>query len=100
MVVLVEVVLETPVVVEVVLLVHQKIDAPDLPSASNALADQMVKYVGAFVATGHPISKGLPAWSKYGGTRHMMKFTSNQAGEFDGYAEHRCDWWKTLYPLP
>lgn len=79
---------------------NQKIDAPDLPSASNALADQMVKYVGAFVATGHPISKGLPAWSKYEGTRHMMKFTSNQVGEFDGYAEHRCDWWKTLYPLP
>ena len=77
---------------------NKKIDAPDLPVASKALADQMVNYVGAFAATGHPNPKGLPPWSLYEGSRRMMKFSSNQVAEFDGYAEHRCDWWTTLYP--
>ena len=77
---------------------NKKIDAPELPPASQTLADQMVKYVGAFAASGHPHPKGLPAWSLYEGSRRMMKFSSSQVGEFDGYAEHRCDWWTKLYP--
>lgn len=78
---------------------NQKINAPDLPQASKALADQMIKYVGAFAATGHPNLKELPVWSVYEGSRRMMTFSSSQVGEFDGYAEHRCDWWKKLYPM-
>ena len=77
---------------------NKKIDAPDLPPASKALADLMVKYVAAFVATGHPNQENLPTWSLYEGTRRMMKFSSSDVGEFDGYTEHHCDWWKSIYP--
>lgn len=79
---------------------NKKIDAPDLPSDSKALADLMVQYVSAFARTGQPNSVELEKWPAYEAKRGIMKFSSNHSSQFDGYAEHRCDWWKTIYPNP
>ena len=75
------------------------IDAPDLPPASQAMADQMVAYWASFAATGAPAPAGLPAWPRYvkGGTK-VMRFTPGDIAPYDASAGHRCSFWRGLYP--
>jgi para-nitrobenzyl esterase len=75
------------------------IDAPDLPPASQAMADQLVAYWGSFAATGAPAPTGHPPWPRYerGGTK-VMRFTPGNVAPHDAHAAHRCAFWKGLFP--
>lgn len=79
---------------------NKKINAPDLPQQSQALADQMIQYLAAFVATGQPKVNGMPPWSAYKTSQQIFKFSPNHVGKFDGGVAHHCEWWKDLYPNP
>jgi para-nitrobenzyl esterase len=75
------------------------IDAPDLPPASEAMADQLVAYWGSFAATGAPAPTGQPPWPRYerGGTK-VMRFTPGNVAPYDAHTAHRCAFWKGLFP--
>jgi para-nitrobenzyl esterase len=79
---------------------NKKINAPDLPQQSQVLADRMIQYLAAFVATGHPKVDGLAPWSAYKNSQHIFKFSTELVGQFDGGLAHHCEWWKVLYPSP
>ncbi len=75
------------------------IDAPDLKPASQGLADQMVGYWAAFMATGSPTAPGLPAWPRYaGGGTGVLVLQPGAVAPSDSYARHRCAFWRGLYP--
>lgn len=76
---------------------NSKINAPALPPKSQALANQMIQYLAAFVRNGDPNRAGLTQWPVYKNSQHVMKFSTSQIGPFDGGAAHRCDWWNTLF---
>ncbi len=75
-----------------------RIDAPDLPMASEALAAQMVRYLARFAATGRPAVDGLPEWPRYSGGATVMNFVPGKVGVYDASAQHRCAFWRGLYP--
>lgn len=79
---------------------NQKINAPDLPQKSQVLADQMIQYLAAFVATGHPKVNRMAPWSAYKNSQGIFKFSPDHVGQFDGGLAHHCEWWKSLYPTP
>jgi para-nitrobenzyl esterase len=79
---------------------NKKINAPDLPQQSQALADQMIQYLAAFVATGHPKVSGMKSWPAYNNSQHIFKFSPDFIGQFNGGLAHHCEWWKALYPNP
>jgi para-nitrobenzyl esterase len=75
------------------------IDAPDLPPASQAMADQLVAYWGSFAATGAPAPIGHPPWPRYeSGGAKVMRFTPGNVAPHDAHAAHRCAFWKGLFP--
>lgn len=79
---------------------NKKINAPDLPKQSQELADQMIQYLAAFIATGKPNANGMAPWSAYKNSQYIFKFSPNHVGQFDGGLAHQCEWWKDLYPNP
>jgi para-nitrobenzyl esterase len=75
------------------------IDGPDLKPASQALADRMVAYWGAFVATGSPAASGLPEWPRYaGGGTGVLLLVPGAVAPYDASTRHRCAFWRGLYP--
>lgn len=79
---------------------NKKINAQDLSPKSQALADQMIQYLSAFVATGHPKINEMASWSAYKNSKNIFKFAPELVGQFDGGQAHNCEWWKTIYPNP
>jgi len=67
-----------------------------LTPAQLELSQQMVRYWGAFVATGRPEASGQPAWPRYTSGQLMSLRPGDQtqlisAGTFG--AEHQCSFW-------
>ena len=75
-----------------------KIDAPDLSPAGQALAAKMVRYWAQFARTGDTAVSGLPEWPRYRGGATVMRLEPGKVAAYDAGAEHRCGFWKTLYP--
>ncbi len=75
-----------------------KINAPNLPPASQILANQMVAYWASFTHTGAPAVPGLPAWPLYKGGASVMLLDPGRVQAYDANVQHRCAFWKKLYP--
>ena len=75
-----------------------KVDGPDLAPASQKLADQMVEYWTSFARSSTPSSAGSPTWSMFQSSTRVMRFELGKVGEYDAGTEHRCGFWKKLYP--
>lgn len=75
-----------------------KIDAPDLPSASQELAVQMTALWTSFARSGKPQAKGIPEWPLYAGGATVMRFEPGKTALYDAGAKHKCAFWKSLYP--
>ena len=75
-----------------------KINAPDLPPSSQALADQMTALWTSFARTGKPEAKGVPEWPLYSGGTTVMRFEPGKTKLYDANQQHKCGLWKLLYP--
>jgi hypothetical protein len=87
-------------------------DAAALPTASDALASQMIAYLSSFVHLGEPQVTNLPPWPRYDGTvqrpisNKVMRFTPGNLGTYAAYGAsdpasreaHQCAFWKSLFP--
>ena len=86
------------------------INAPDLASNSQALANKMVAYWSKFAHSGNPNVSGLPSWPQYGGanTSTVLYLDAGSADaspapvrlvNSDEY--HQCSsFWANQYSLP
>lgn len=74
------------------------LDGPDLAAPSQQLADQMMAYWTSFAKTGTPSAPNSPAWGTFKADGTVMKFDPGKVGNFDANAQHKCGFWKTLYP--
>jgi para-nitrobenzyl esterase len=75
-----------------------RINAPDLPTASQALASTMVAQLASFARTGEPSAPAAPKWPRYSGPASVMLWESSKVGPYDAGAHHRCEFWRGLYP--
>jgi len=75
-----------------------KIDAPDLPAASQKLSDSMVALWARFVAAGVPAAPDVPVWPRFTGDATVMRLEPGRIGVFDAATAHRCSFWRGLYP--
>jgi len=67
-----------------------------LTPAQLELSQQMVRYWGAFVATGRPEVSGQPAWPRYTGGQLMSLRPGDQSQTISAAtfgAEHQCSFW-------
>jgi len=77
---------------------NSRIDAAELPKASQTLATLMVKAVAAFAHTGNPNGEGLPSWPLFKGGKTVMLWDTAAAEAYDASRYHQCDFWRQLYP--
>jgi para-nitrobenzyl esterase len=82
-----------------------KIDGPDLPPASQILANQMVAYWANFAHTGSPNRSGLPQWPVYAGAtvayggESVMLLEPNNVKPYSSDDQHSCSaFWRKQYP--
>ncbi len=75
-----------------------KIDAPDLESASQTLANQMLEYGSAFARTGVPAASGQPAWAAYAGDGKAMTFVPGSNGPIVARTRHHGAFWARMCP--
>jgi len=87
-------------------------DAAALPTASDALASQMIAYLSSFMHLGKPQVTHLPPWPPYDGSiqkpisNNVMRFTPGNLGTYAAYGAsdpasreaHQCAFWKSLFP--
>lgn len=74
------------------------INAPDLSPASQALANQMVKYWSRFAYTSNPNGHNLPNWPLYQGanTSSVMFLKPGNVGPYNSDEAHKCTlFWAT-----
>jgi para-nitrobenzyl esterase len=77
------------------------IDAPDLPSQSQGMANEMVQVWANFVKTGSPQTSSLENWPRFNlaiSNLNVMKFIPNQISVVDAQENHRCNFWRGLDP--
>lgn len=74
------------------------ISGPDLPPRSQKMADQMIATWASFIRTGRPSAKGVPAWKPYSQGATAIRFEPGRIRSFDPSFEHKCAFWKSLYP--
>ena len=79
------------------------IDYAHFTPAEHELSDEMVRYWGAFVATGRPAVPGQPAWPPFDTSHALLSLTVGTptlepATAFD--AAHRCTLWNRLAGHP
>ncbi|MBI5261547.1 MAG: carboxylesterase family protein [Bradyrhizobium sp.] len=75
-----------------------QMSAPDLPPASQALADRMVASWSNFIRTGVPQARAIPKWELYVKKGLAMRFEPGKTALFNPAREYRCAFWKKLYP--
>jgi len=75
-----------------------KLDGPDLPLASQKLADQMIAYFTSFAKSGVPYTVDAPEWKKFDDDANVMNFEPNNLGYINSNKISKCDFWKGLYP--
>ena len=75
-----------------------KVAGPDLKPGSQKIADAMIAYWTSFVKTGQPTASSAPTWPRFKSDKDVMRFDPGKLGLFDAAAEHKCYFWKTLYP--
>jgi para-nitrobenzyl esterase len=75
-----------------------KVAGPDLSPASHKISDELVAYVTSFVKTGHPIAPEGPTWPRYTADSDVMLFYPGKTGLYDATSQHKCGFWKLLYP--
>ncbi len=82
-----------------------KIDGPELPPASQVLANQMVAYWSTFAHTGSPNRSDLPQWSEYTGATvafggdSVLLLEPNNVKPYSSDSQHSCSaFWKKQYP--
>lgn len=74
------------------------ISGPDLPPRSQKMADQMIATWASFIRTGRPTAKGVPAWKPYSQGATAIRFEPGRVRPFDPSSDHKCAFWKSLYP--
>ncbi|MGB5948970.1 MAG: carboxylesterase family protein [Parvibaculum sp.] len=74
------------------------ISAPDLSPRSEKMAEQMLATWASFIHTGRPAAKGVPAWKPYGEGATAIRFEPGNIRVFDPSSDHKCAFWKSLYP--
>ena len=77
---------------------NSRLDAPDLPPASEALSQQLVATWASFIRTGIPGAPGLPAWEPFNNQRQGLRFAPGAIQPLSPAAEYQCDFWQSLYP--
>ena len=78
---------------------NRRIDAPDLPQDSRALADQLLQSWASFARSGAPTAAGISNWPPYSGQgSSTMRFAPGKVALHDAATTHRCGFWKSLYP--
>ena len=75
-----------------------RMDAPDLPQASQALARQMLAYWTSFARANMPQAAGQPAWRPLRAANGVMRLEPGRIATFDAAAAHHCAFWRRLYP--
>ena len=76
-----------------------KINGPDLASRSRQLAEKMLDYWTSFARNGFPASDGAPVWSiSPNPETTVMRLDPVALGQYNSQVEHRCVFWKALYP--
>ena len=75
-----------------------KVGGPDLKPGSQKLAEQMMSYWTSFAKTGKPTAPNSPAWAAFKSDASVMRFDPGKVGLFDASTQHRCGFWKKLYP--
>ncbi len=75
-----------------------KVAGPDLKPGSQKVADEMIAFWTRFARTGAPTAAGAPAWPLFKSDGSVMRFDPGKVGPFDAVAEHKCSFWKSLYP--
>jgi para-nitrobenzyl esterase len=75
-----------------------KVGGPDLKPGSQKLAEQMISYWTSFAKTGKPTAPNSPAWAAFKSDASVMRFDPGKVGLFDASTQHRCGFWKKLYP--
>ncbi len=71
---------------------------PELSPDSQKLSDQLVAYWTSFVKTGHPLAPESPVWPRYTADDDVMLFYPGKTGLYDATVQHKCIFWKALYP--
>lgn len=69
------------------------------PVLNATLAEDMQRYITAFVATGNTNAfqkeTGLPSWTRYGSEATILNFNLTFIDEVvDPMKNERCDWWQ------
>ena len=77
---------------------NQRVDGPDVPAGSRELSRRMIAYWSAFVHTGKPAARGLPAWPRFRTAKDVMRLDPKASGPFDAAAAHHCAFWEAAYP--
>lgn len=75
-----------------------RMDAPDLSSQSQALADQVVNAWGQFMRMGVPRADGLPEWLPFNVSQKVLRVHPGQNGQIDPWKEYQCSFWRERYP--
>ena len=75
---------------------NSKINAPELPTASQKLAKTMLRQWSAFVKSGTPDKD----WPLYKGGNTVMRWEPGNVGLYDAAAQHKCAFWNGLYSQP
>lgn len=75
-----------------------RINAPNLPPASQQLARTMVAQLAAFARSGKPDGPRLPSWPRYRGADSVMLWNVGPLQTYNAAAYHQCSFWRGLYP--
>ncbi len=75
------------------------IDAPDLPSKSQLLANEMVQVWANFIKTGAPQTTNLSNWPRFNlANTNVMRFIPENISLTNAESNHKCSFWKSLDP--
>ncbi len=72
---------------------NSKINAPELPAASQKQAKTMLRQWSGFVKTGVQDAK----WLGYSGKNDVILWEPGKVGLYNSAAQHRCAFWDSLY---
>lgn len=77
------------------------INAPNLPTQSQLMANEMIQVWANFVKTGSPQTINLPIWPKFNlasNGSNVMRFIPNNINLVNARSNHKCSFWERLDP--